>query len=164
MKREFLNYKTTTIWRFFFFFDQLQVSWHAPAGCSGLKWSNSDFYMLSTATAFQRYQEIRHKLPTAPQNKTMLDIENLTEISGKAGAFVFDAFGVLNVGDCLIEGADQRLSQLRQQGCEIRILTNAARYDSTSALEKFDRLGVTIDAAEIIPSREATITARTQHP
>ena len=119
--------------------------------------------MLSTATAFQRYQEIRHKLPTAPQNKTMLDIENLTEISGKAGAFVFDAFGVLNVGDCLIEGADQRLSQLRQQGCEIRILTNAASYDRTRALEKFDRLGVTIDAAEIITSRDAALTALTQN-
>jgi len=119
--------------------------------------------MLSTATAFQRYQEIRHKLPTAPQNKTMLDIENLTEISGKAGAFVFDAFGVLNVGDCLIEGADQRLSQLRQQGCEIRILTNAASYDRTRALEKFDRLGVTIDAAEIITSRDATLSALTQN-
>jgi hypothetical protein len=25
-KKEFLNYKTTKIWRFFFFFDQLQVS------------------------------------------------------------------------------------------------------------------------------------------
>jgi hypothetical protein len=37
MKREFLNYKTTKIWRFFFFFDQLQVSWHESAGCSGLK-------------------------------------------------------------------------------------------------------------------------------
>jgi len=37
MKREFLSYKTTKIWRFFFFFDQLQVSWLESAGCSGLK-------------------------------------------------------------------------------------------------------------------------------
>ena len=55
--------------------------------------------MLSTATAFQRYQEIRHRLPPPPQIKSMLDIENLTDISMEAGAFVFDAFGVLNVGD-----------------------------------------------------------------
>ena len=106
--------------------------------------------MLSTATVFQRYQEIRHKLPTAPQNETMLDIEDLTDISSDTGAFVFDAFGVLNVGDNLIEGAEQRLTQLRKQGCEIRILTNAASYDRTRVFEKFDRLGLTIEAIEII--------------
>ena len=49
--------------------------------------------MLSTATTFQRYQEIRHRLPPPPQIKSMLDIENLTDISMEAGAFVFDAFG-----------------------------------------------------------------------
>ena len=118
--------------------------------------------MLSTATVFQRYQEIRHKLPTAPQNKTMLDIEDLTDISIDTGAFVFDAFGVLNVGDNLIEGADQRLTQLRKQGCEIRILTNAASYDRTRVLEKFDRLGLTIEAVEIITSRDATLSALTE--
>ena len=69
----------------------------------------------------------------------------------------------MNVGDCLIEGADQRLTQLRQQGCEIRILTNAESYDRTCALEKFDRLGVTIDNAEIITSRDATLSALTQN-
>ena len=52
---------------------------------------------------------------------------------------------------------------MRQQGCEIRILTNAASYDRTGALEKFDRLGVTIDAAEIITSRDATLSALTQN-
>jgi len=118
--------------------------------------------MLSTATVFQRYQEIRHKLPTAPQNKTMLDIEDLTDISIDTGAFVFDAFGVLNVGDNLIEGADQRLTQLRKQGCEIRILTNAASYDRTRVFEKFDRLGLTIEAVEIITSRDATLSALTE--
>ncbi|MDG1235679.1 MAG: HAD hydrolase-like protein [Amylibacter sp.] len=118
--------------------------------------------MLSTATAFQRYQEIRHRLPTPPQIKSMLDIENLTDISTGAGAFVFDAFGVLNVGDCLIEGVDKRLNQLRRQGCEIRILTNAASYDRTRALEKFDRLGIAIEDAEIITSRDATLAALTE--
>lgn len=118
--------------------------------------------MLSTATAFQRYQEIRHRLPPAPQIKSMLDIENLTDISVEAGAFVFDAFGVLNVGDCLIEGVDKRLNQLRRQGCEIRILTNAASYDRTRALEKFERLGIAIEDAEIITSRDATLAALTE--
>lgn len=119
--------------------------------------------MLSTATAFQRYQEIRHRLPNPAQIKSMLDIENLTDISTDAGAFVFDAFGVLNVGDCLIEGVDKRLSQLRRQGCEIRILTNAASYDRTRALEKFDRLGIAIEDTEIITSRDATLAALTEN-
>jgi len=31
-----LSFKTTKIWRFFFFSDQFQVSWCESAGCSGL--------------------------------------------------------------------------------------------------------------------------------
>ena len=74
-------------------------------------------------------------------------------------AFVFDAFGVLNVGETLIAGADKRLDQLRAMGCEIRILTNAASYDRTGAVTKFERLGLAIQDHEIITSRDATLNA-----
>ena len=41
----------------------------------------------------------------------------------------FDAFGVLNLGERLIEGADRRLEDLRARDVKIRVLTNAASYD-----------------------------------
>ena len=117
--------------------------------------------MLSTITAFQRYQEIRHRMPSAHTNKPMQDINSLTDISNTVGAFVFDAFGVLNVGETLIKGADQRLLELRAQGNHIRILTNAASYDRAGAVSKFERLGLEIDPSEIITSRDAALDALT---
>ena len=117
--------------------------------------------MLSTITAFQRYQEIRHRMPSARTNKPMQDINSLTDISNTVGAFVFDAFGVLNVGETLIKGADERLLELRAQGNHIRILTNAASYDRAGAVSKFERLGLEIDPSEIITSRDAALDALT---
>ena len=117
--------------------------------------------MLSTITAFQRYQEIRHRMPSARTNKPMQDINSLTDISNTVGAFVFDAFGVLNVGETLIKGADERLLELRAQGNHIRILTNAASYDRAGAVSKFERLGLEIDPSEIITSRDAALAALT---
>lgn len=100
-------------------------------------------------------------MPSARTNKPMQDINSLTDISNTVGAFVFDAFGVLNVGETLIKGADERLLELRAQGNHIRILTNAASYDRAGAVSKFERLGLEIDPSEIITSRDAALDALT---
>ena len=100
-------------------------------------------------------------MPSACTNKSMQDINSLIDISNTVGAFVFDAFGVLNVGETLIKGADQRLLELRAQGNHIRILTNAASYDRAGAVSKFERLGLKIDPSEIITSRDAALAALT---
>ena len=100
-------------------------------------------------------------MPSARTNKSMQDINSLIDISNTVGAFVFDAFGVLNVGETLIKGADQRLLELRAQGNHIRILTNAASYDRAGAVSKFERLGLEIDPSEIITSRDAALDALT---
>ncbi|WP_425037914.1 HAD-IIA family hydrolase [Primorskyibacter sp. S187A] len=76
-----------------------------------------------------------------------------------ADAFVFDAFGVLNVGDTPIPGAAARLDQLRAAGHAIRILSNAASYNREKAVEKFHKLGVTVTPDEIVTSRDATLLA-----
>ncbi len=83
------------------------------------------------------------------------------DIADQASAFVFDAFGVLNVGETLIEGADRRLEQLRALECQIRILTNAASYDRQGAVAKFQKLGISVLADEIITSRDATLNCLT---
>jgi HAD superfamily hydrolase (TIGR01450 family) len=79
------------------------------------------------------------------------------DIADDIDAFVFDAFGVLNVGETMIPGADRRLDQLRERGCAIRILTNAASYDRAGAIAKFKRLGIRVADEEIITSREAAL-------
>ena len=91
----------------------------------------------------------------------MHDISSLLDISETVSAFVFDAFGVLNVGETLIPGADHRLNQLRALGCDIRILTNGASYDRPGAVAKLQRLGLQIEDGEIITSRDAALSALT---
>lgn len=115
--------------------------------------------MPTTERIFARYEEIRPRLPTSDTRDNFHDIDSLLDIADQASAFVFDAFGVLNVGETLIEGADKRLDELRQIGCQIRILTNAASYDRTGAVQKFQRLGLNIEENEIITSRDAALAA-----
>ncbi len=117
------------------------------------KWEN----MLTTQSIFDRYQEVRARFPDVIAWKETLEIRSLLDIADQIDAFVFDAFGVLNVGETMIPGADKRLDQLRDHGCAIRILTNAASYDRDGAIAKFKRLGLRIRDEEIITSREAAL-------
>lgn len=53
------------------------------------------------------------------------------------------------------------MEDLRRAGCEIRVLTNAASYGHAGAVRKFQRLGLSPGAAEIITSRDAALAALT---
>jgi hypothetical protein len=90
--------------------------------------------MLTTQSIFDRYQEVRGRFPQVTPRDESLEICSLLDIAEQVDAFVFDAFGVLNVGETMIPGADTRLDQLRDRGCASRILTNAARYDRSGAI------------------------------
>lgn len=113
--------------------------------------------MHTTQSIFNRYEEISERFPKVAVRPETMDITSLLDITDDVDAFVFDAFGVLNVGETMIPGADRRLDQLREHGCAIRILTNAASYDRRRTIDKFKRLGLTVEDDEIITSREATL-------
>lgn len=117
------------------------------------KWGS----MLTTQSIFDRYEEVRARFPDVSAREASLSITSLLDIADQVDAFVFDAFGVLNVGETMIPGADIRLDQLRARGCAIRILTNAASYDREGAIAKFKRLGLRVEDDEIITSREAAL-------
>ena len=113
--------------------------------------------MRSARDIHARYEAIRHRLPAADATSAMREIGSLMDIASEVDAFVFDAFGVLNVGEVPIEGAAARLDELRASGCAIRVLTNAASYDRAGAIAKFRRLGMRLTDDEIITSRDATL-------
>ncbi|MFZ1727196.1 MAG: HAD hydrolase-like protein [Albidovulum sp.] len=113
--------------------------------------------MLTTQTIFDRYQQVRARFPEVATRNDTIDIHSLLDIADGIDAFVFDAFGVLNVGEDLIPGADRRLAQLRDRGCAIRVLTNAASYNRAGAIAKFKRLGLALADSEIITSRDVTL-------
>lgn len=121
--------------------------------------------MKNATEIFERYQSVSPRLPGAPRQtkgqRGSQHIDNLSVIAEQVEAFVFDAFGVLNVGETLIPGADHRIAQLREMGCQIRILTNAASYERRGAIAKFGSLGIALEDDEIITSRDATLQALT---
>lgn len=113
--------------------------------------------MDTAATVFDRYEAVRHRLPPASPPASTSQIASLHDIAGDAAAFVFDAYGVLNIGEAAIPGAAQRLRELREIGCQIRILSNAASYTHARAVTKFQKLGMEVKDHEIITSRDATL-------
>ena len=113
--------------------------------------------MLDAQTIFARYQSIRPRLPKATFDATTCDIQSLLDIREEVDAFVFDAFGVLNVGETPIPGAAARLDELRASGHQIRILSNAASYNHQEATAKFQKLGMHVMADEIVTSRDAAL-------
>jgi HAD superfamily hydrolase (TIGR01459 family) len=113
--------------------------------------------MNDASSVFDRYEAIRHRMPQAEFGHTTKHVGSLLNIVGEADAFVFDAYGVLNVGETAIAGAAQRLDQLRAAGKAIRILSNAASYSHSAAVEKFARLGMNVTPEEIVTSRDAAI-------
>ncbi|CUH48857.1 HAD hydrolase, family IIA [Ruegeria atlantica] len=106
---------------------------------------------------FERYQSVRHRLPVVNFAADTKLVNSLLDVAGDVDAFVFDAFGVLNVGETPIPGAAERLDQLRDNGHAIRILSNAASYNHDCATEKFRKLGMRVEPEEIITSRDATL-------
>jgi HAD superfamily hydrolase (TIGR01450 family) len=113
--------------------------------------------MTDVVSIFDRYQAVRPRLPQARFESATTRIDSLLDIADAVDAFVFDAFGVLNVGETPIPGAARRLDQLRDTGRAIRILSNAASYDHDRAADKFRKLGMRVAPDEIITSRDAAL-------
>lgn len=113
--------------------------------------------MDDVSSIFERYQSVRHRLPTARFTASSENVGSLIDVASEVDAFVFDAFGVLNVGETSIPEAAQRLDQLREAGLAIRILSNAASYNHERATEKFRKLGMKVGSGEIVTSRDAAL-------
>nr|WP_319486400.1 HAD hydrolase-like protein [uncultured Cohaesibacter sp.] len=112
---------------------------------------------LSSEDAFIRYEAVRARFPHLPTCKsdlsTTASISSLSDITEQFDAFVFDAFGVLNVGDSAITGACDRINFLRNKGKRLFVLTNAASYRFAKVVEKFEKLGFSFLDSELVSSR-----------
>lgn len=104
-----------------------EVSGWNPAREQGIgrsrtcRWPNEMHPMLNVEAIFQGYEAIRTRLPGMPTTREMADISTILDITDHIDAFVFDAFGVLNIGERLIEAADRRLEDLRARDVAIRV-------------------------------------------
>ena len=107
--------------------------------------------------AFARYEAVRARLPAARFPAASSVGRTLADLADRYDGFIFDAFGVLNVGDTPIPGAVGRLADLRRAGKRMVVLTNAASYTRRAALEKYRRLGFDFDADEVVSSRDVAV-------
>jgi len=119
---------------------------------------------LTGEQAFNLYEDIRARLPEAHFSASPVTTGSLMDVAGSIDAFVFDAFGVLNVGEATIEGAVQRVTDLRALGRRIFVLTNAASHSRAETYAKFNKLGFDFSEDEIVSSRNAAEKALASFP
>ncbi len=104
-------------------------------------------------SAFEFYQAIRNSLPEADFPPTSQRAGGLLEIADDIDVFVFDAYGVLNVGSTPIAGATDTVAALREMGKKLYVLTNSATFPAQKNFEKFQKFGFDFAPHEIISSR-----------
>jgi len=111
-----------------------------------------------TQEAFDRYEAVRHRMPSAQFPTQMQDCAGLVEIADQFDAFVLDSFGVLNVGETAIPGAVACLQTLRKMGKRLIVLTNAASYTREVAVARYRKLGFDFAPEEVVSSRDVAAT------
>ncbi len=119
---------------------------------------------MNTVDAFEKYESIRHRLPVFQRPGTAQPAPDLSALTDLADVFVFDAYGVLNVGEGPISTAPGRIKALRAAGKQVFVLTNAASYDRAGALHKFNHMGFDFSLDEIISSRVCAEAALAKLP
>ncbi len=113
--------------------------------------------MLSTKVYYQ-YESIRHRLVSAPRaGKTMQIVDGLLSIADDFDTFLFDAYGVLNVGDGAINGAAEVISLLQKQGKNCFVVSNAAGFEKSFYPKKYAKLGYNFSIENIVVSRDAVV-------
>ncbi len=112
---------------------------------------------LDLAAAYARYQQIRDRLPAVGRAGAPRYADRLLDTADVCDGYVFDSFGVLNVGETAIDGAADCLAALRSMGKRFCILTNAASYTSDAALTKYRRMGLDVRPGEVVSSRDVAL-------
>ncbi|TNE41154.1 MAG: TIGR01459 family HAD-type hydrolase [Alphaproteobacteria bacterium] len=119
---------------------------------------------LTAAEIFERYEEVRPRLPAATFPASARKIANLSDIAGEIDVFLLDAFGVLNVGETAIPGAVERIRDLETMGKKVFVVTNAASYRAGAAVEKYRSFGFGFLPEQVISSRDAMLNGLEAYP
>lgn len=120
---------------------------------------------MSAIAAFQQYEAIRNRLPQEPVgDHTPVHINSLLDIADRFDTFLFDAFGVLNVGESAIPGAIERVRTLQAMGKQCLVVSNGSGMAKPQAVEKIRARGFDFDADHVVNSRDALIEGLKAYP
>ncbi|MBM2322509.1 HAD-IIA family hydrolase [Marivita cryptomonadis] len=110
--------------------------------------------VMSTETAFEAYEAVRHRLPlVAPSGTAFRRAATLADIADGFDVFLLDAFGVLNIGEAAIPGTPERIRNLKAAGKRVLVVSNAAGFPHAALMEKYTRLGYDFAPDDVITSR-----------
>ncbi|MCR8726640.1 HAD-IIA family hydrolase [Frigidibacter sp. ROC022] len=119
---------------------------------------------MSSGTAFDGYEAVRHRLPAATAGGACRRAANLEQIADTFDVFLLDAFGVLNIGETAIPGVAERIGRLRQAGKRFMVLTNAASYTTAGLVGKYRTLGYDFAPEDVISSRRTLLQTLRDEP
>ncbi|MEO9779778.1 MAG: TIGR01459 family HAD-type hydrolase [Sedimentitalea sp.] len=109
---------------------------------------------VTPAEAFAAYLKVRNRLPAAAGRGRAVPGEFL-DIADDFDLILFDAYGVLNVGETAIPGAAETMAALRGAGKTVAVVSNSAAYSKAHMMGRYARLGFNFDPSEVVTSREA---------
>jgi len=113
------------------------------------------FEDFDAGSAFSFYEAVRDNLPSARFPADSRHAGSLLDIADAIDVFVFDAYGVLNVGATPIAGAPETVAALRTMGKQTFVLTNSATFPRANIIHKFRDLGFNFAPDDVISSRMA---------
>lgn len=111
------------------------------------------------AALVEAYETIRDRLPEATFPDRWRQMATLEDVIDAYDVFLFDAFGVLNIGESAIPGAVDRIGALRAAGKRLLVVSNAASVPASALLAKYRRLGFSFALDQIVSSRHALLAA-----
>ncbi len=108
------------------------------------------------AEAFETYLRLQHRLPVTTGNGRAAKVDFL-DIVAQFDLILFDAYGVLNVGETAIPGAAQTIAALRSLGKSVAVVSNSAGYPKDRMMARYATLGFDFALTEVVTSREALL-------
>ncbi|RKF14874.1 HAD-IIA family hydrolase [Roseovarius spongiae] len=115
------------------------------------------------AEAFAAYLRLRHRLPAAARQGLATPARFL-DIVTPFDLILFDAYGVLNVGETAIPGAADAIAALRGMGKAVAVASNSAAYPKSRMMARYAALGFDFAPEEVVTSREALLDRLTREP
>ncbi|EDQ03047.1 Acid sugar phosphatase (plasmid) [Sulfitobacter indolifex] len=119
---------------------------------------------IDPAQALAEYQRLRPRLPTCDKHGAGEEAARFLDIIAPYDLILFDAYGVLNVGETAIDCAAETIAALRAMGKAVSVVSNSAAYPKAHMMERYARLGFDFTHDEVFTSRDALLDRVAEEP
>ncbi len=109
------------------------------------------------------YEALRPAMPEMPKSQSeSRSAGRLLDILDRFDGLLLDGYGVINVGDCLIDGIAALLNAAQQQAKLVIVLTNGGSFAAARAWQKYHGWNLPIAQMAVVSSRDALVAGISQ--